>query len=152
MIEVFNICDELVTRITAFQETVNGRQVVAERGYHFVDGKQVPPNQVAVVVYPMARQKERNGTASKKITATVYVVIKASVLPSQRDILDEFVRYGTDLDEHLEGQTVCGATYVMTDDDQFYWFPDELHKRNHFNSLIELQYRWTDAVGGNPET
>lgn len=150
MIDVFEICNELVTKVKAFRETVDARKLVCERAYHFVDGNAVPKNELSVVVYPMARRKAREGSASKVVTATIYIVIKAKVLPTETARIDTLLKYGAELDEHLEGQPICGARNVITEDEQFFWFPDELHQRHHFSSLLELQYHWKDRIGGNP--
>jgi hypothetical protein len=151
MINVFDICDEIVEAIHGFQPTVIDRKIVAERAYHYVDGQQVPRDRVSVVVYPMARQKERK-SKTKTIVATCYAVIKTAIAPSDKDKLDELVRYGDELDQHLEGRPMCGAKNMLNDDDQFYWFPDILHTQNHFSSLLELRYQWIVPVGGVPTT
>jgi len=161
MIEVVNIADELVELIKGFK-TFDGKsiipdgitKVVVERGFHFVDGKQIPDGELNVAVYPIARRKQSNGKNSKSITATVYVVIKAKTLPNQasRDKNDALLKYGVCLDKFLEGRRICGAINLISEDDQFYWFPDEMHKNNHFSSLLELQYKWEERKGGNPPT
>jgi len=162
MIEVIKIADELVELIKAFK-TFDGKsiippginKVVVERGFHFVDGKKIPEHELNVVVYPIARRKQSNGQNSKAITATFYVVIKAKTLPNlaTRDRNDALLNYGVCLDKFFERKRkICGATNLISEDDQFYWFPDEMHKNNHFSSMLELQFKWEERRGGNPPT
>lgn len=142
----FSVCDSIVEDILAFRKCVIDRKVVAERAYHFVDGQQVPRDQISVVVYPMAFEKTRDGKI-KTVWPTCYVVIKSHAAPTDKKTIDALVTYSQELDEYLEGRKQCGASYVMTVDDQFYWFPEILHSQNHFSSLIELRYKYVTTTG-----
>lgn len=148
MIKAFEVADGIVQTINEFQASVGKRKIKPTRRYHFVDGTKVPENILDVSVYPMARRKERLGNVTKKIIATFYVVLKSKVLPNETIEIDKLIEYGAALDEHFEGRRICGATNVVSEDEQFWWFPDELHQRHHFSSLLELQYYWQEKVGG----
>jgi hypothetical protein len=151
-IDEFAIADGIVTQISEFMPTVNDsktdRTVKAERGYHFVEGTQVPAKEISVIVYPMAIRKEDRGS-SKLVVGTFYATIKAQVSKAKNDrpVIDAFIKYRKQLDKHLERRAICGAKNLINEDDQILWFPDILHKQNHFNSLIELEYQWIEFVG-----
>ena len=150
MLKVFEIADELVDQIHAFAPQVDKRTVKAERGYHFVDGTTVPKSELSVVVYPGQWRKEKQGRATRQKYVSLFIVFKASVAPKNKSRIDTLIEYVAEIDTHLEGKPQCGATYVTNEDEQSFWVPDQLHAQNHFSALIELEYKYTAAVGGNP--
>lgn len=156
MIDVFDICDELVSTINSFDSfegkpiVPDGLRVNAVRAYHYVDGEAVPKGELSIVVYPLARVKQKQGTATKLITMSICVVIKSRSKPDDKAKNDALLKYGVALDTFLEGRPMCGAKNMIHEDELFYWFPDELHKNNHFSSALVLEYQHAELKGGNP--
>lgn len=140
-----DMCEELKSMIEGFQATVDDSTITVERTYN--KSSELKENRVDVAVYPLARLKQREGNATKRLTPMIYVSITTKCPPGNRSRLDKLIKYVFDLDEFLEGKPVCGAKYVFHEETQFVWFPEQLHDNNRFISLIPLQYQSRSLIG-----
>lgn len=147
MIDEFAICEELKTLVVDFQAEVDGSAVVAERRYH--DPDTAKREFLDVTIYPITRRKSQQGNATKFIRSTIYIAMVTKAKPTETERIDTLLRYAITLDEYFERRKVAGASNVVHEEDQFLWFPDQLHSDNKFVSLLPLEYQWLSTFGTN---